>query len=95
MNNNIYITLQSIRKNLGLFNLEAKDLIIFGVFLIIFTILFLLEFYTISIIIISFAIISLIPTHFGKCNRIYKIFILFVKYLIRDKHYYFYRIKGE
>ena len=49
----MYITLKSIKRNLGLFNLEYEDLIIGGIFILVFTILFLLRLYTISIVIIS------------------------------------------
>ena len=36
----MYITLKTIKRNLGLFNLEFEDLIIGGIFILIFTILF-------------------------------------------------------
>ena len=82
----MYITLKSIKRNLGLFNLEYEDLIIGGIF-----ILFLLRLYTISIVIISLGIIGLVPINFSKCNRMYKLFILFSKYLFKSKNYYFYK----
>ena len=87
----IYITLKSIKRNLGLFNLEFEDLIIGGCFILVFTILFLLKFYTIAIVIISLGILALVPMDFSKCNRMYKLFLLFGKYLFKDKHYYFYK----
>ena len=75
----MYITLKSIKRNLGLFNLEYEDLIIGGIFILLFTILFLLKIYTLSIVVISFGILSLVPMDFSKCNRMYKLFILFIK----------------
>ena len=87
----MYITLKSIKRNLGLFNLEYEDLIIGGIFILVFTILFLLRLYTISIVIIALGIIGLVPINFSKCNRMYKLFILFSKYLFKSKNYYFYK----
>ena len=87
----MYITLKTIKRNLGLFNLEFEDLIIGGIFILIFTILFLLKIYTLSILIISFGALSLVPMDFSKCNRMYKLYILFVKYLFKHKNYYFYK----
>lgn len=87
----MYITLKSIKRNLGLFNLEFEDLIIGGIFAITFVILFLLKFYTLGIVIIALGALSLIPMDFSKCNRMYKLFILFVKYLFKNKNYYYYK----
>ncbi len=87
----MYITLKTIKRNLGLFNLEFEDLIIGGIFILIFTILFLLKIYTLAILIISFGALSLVPMDFSKCNRMYKLYILFVKYLFKHKNYYFYK----
>lgn len=87
----MYITLKSIKRNLGLFNLEFEDLIIGGIFIIVFTILFLLKFYTTSIVVISLGVLSLVPMDYSKCNRMYKLFILFIGYLFKSKQYYFYK----
>ena len=86
----LYITLQSIKRNLGLFNLELEDIIIGSIFGVIFTILFLLHLYTLAIIVISIGILSLIPMDFSKCNRMYKLFSLFTKFMLKNKNYYFY-----
>mgnify|MGYP001133482113 FL=1 len=87
----MYITLKSIKRNLGLFNLEFEDLIIGGIFILIFTILFLLKLYTMAIVVISFGVLSLVPMDFSKCNRMYKLFVLFVKYLVKNKNYYYFK----
>lgn len=90
----MYITLQSIKRNLGLFNLTIEDLIVASVFGVTFTILFLVGFYTIAIIIVSLGLISLCPIDFSKTNRIYKLFILFTKYLLKNKNYYYKNNQG-
>lgn len=87
----MYITLKSIKRNLGLFNLEFEDLIVGGIFILTFIGFFMLKFYTFSIIIISLGILSLIPINFSKCNRMHKLFILFVYYLFKTKKYYFFK----
>lgn len=87
----MYITLKSIKRNLGLFNLEFEDLIIGGIFILIFTILFLFKVYTLSIVVISLGVLSLVPMDFSKCNRMYKLFILFVNYLFKNRNYYYYK----
>ena len=86
----MYITLKSIKRNLGLFNLELEDFIIGSMFGIIFTILFLLKIYMVAMVVISIGIISLFPIEFSKCNRIYKLFILFSKFIFKNKNYYLY-----
>lgn len=87
----MYITLQSIKRNLGLFNLEFEDLIIGSSFLLLFTILFLLQCYTTAIVILLLGVLGLIPIDFSKCNRMYKLFILFTKFIFKNKNYYFYK----
>ena len=87
----MYITLKSIKRNLGLFNLEFEDLMLGGIFILIFTVLFLLKAYTIAIVIISVGAMSFVPIDFSKCNRMYKLFLLFIDYLFKNKKYYFYR----
>lgn len=86
----MYITLQSIKRHLGLFNLEFEDLIIGSIFGLTFTILFLLQFYTMAVFVISFGVISLVPLDFSKCNRMYKLFILFTRFIFKNRNYYFY-----
>lgn len=87
----MYITLKSIKRNLGLFNLEFEDLILGGIFILCFTILFILKFYTVAIVVIALGALSLVPMDFSKCNRMYKLFILFVKYLVKNRNYYYYK----
>ena len=85
----MFITLKSIKRNLGLFNLELEDLFIGGIFILLFTFLFLLGFHTIAISIIALGALSLVPINYSKCNRMYKLFILFTIYLFKNKNYYY------
>ena len=66
----MYITLQSIKRNLGLFNLEFEDLIIGSSFLLLFTILFLLQCYTTAIVILLLGVLGLIPNLYLKIKII-------------------------
>lgn len=85
----MYITMQTIKRNLGLFNLEIPDLIIGTIFAIISIILFLTQNYTTAFVILSFGVVLLVPINFSKMNRIYKLIILFVKYLFKKREYYY------
>ncbi len=87
----MYITMQTIKRNLGLFNLEVADLIIGTIFAIVSIIFFLTEQYTIALVVLSFGIVGLVPISFSKMNRIYKLLILFFKYLFKDKEYLYYK----
>ena len=87
----MYITLQSVRRNLGLFQLEVKDLFIGAIFILLFTILFLCKFYTISLVVLAIGMISFIPVDFSKCKRAYQLFLLFMTFLKKGKNYYFYK----
>ena len=84
----MYITLQSVRRNLGLFQLEVKDLFIGAIFILLFTILFLCKFYTISLVVLAIGMISFIPVDFSKCKRAYQLFLLFMTFLNERKKKY-------
>ena len=85
----MFITLQSTKRNLGLFNLQMEDIILGSIFILLFVIFFLIHLYTFAIFLISIGIISLFPSDFSKCNRVYKLFNLFIKFLFKDKNYYY------
>lgn len=85
----MYITMQTIKRNLGLFNLEIADLIIGVIFAISSIVFFLIQNYTIAFVILAFGVIALVPISFSKMNRIYKLLILFFKYLFSNKEYYY------
>ncbi len=83
----MYITMQTIKRNLGLFNLQLQDIIIGGIVAVVFVTLFLLRFYTSGLVILSLGIISLVPMNFSKADRTYKLVILFCRYLFSNKEY--------
>lgn len=87
----MYITLESPKRKLGLFDLEFKDLIVGGIFAIMFIIFFTIELYQISIIIILSGLFLLVPVSFSKQNRMYKLIILFTKYLFKTKTFYYHK----
>ena len=85
----MYITMQTTKRNLGLFNLEVADLIIGSVFAITSVVFFLIQSYTIAFVILCFGIMALVPISFSKMKRIYKLLILFFKYLFSKKEYFY------
>ena len=85
-----YITLKSVKKNLGLFNLEFQDLIIAGIVIFCTVVFFIINYQTIALIILALGAFALIPTDFSKCNRLYKVVHLFASFLLRNKNYYYY-----
>ena len=46
---------------------------------------------TYAIIVISIGVLALIPMDFSKCNRMYKLFGLFTKFMFKNRNYYFYK----
>lgn len=87
----MYITLKSIKRNLGLFNLELEDIILGGILVLLSAFLFLLKLYTFGIIVVISTFLLLIPVDFSKCGRVYKLLILFIKYLLKNKSYFYYK----
>ena len=85
----MYITLQSTKRNLGLFNLEVKDIILASVFALAFIILFSIGFYQTAIITIITGIFLLIPVSFSQQNRMYKLILLVGSFLFRKKTFYY------
>lgn len=92
----MYITVKSIKKNLGFKGIEVSDIIIALPVLIIFIILFCFTpFKILSIIGLMIAIFCLLPVNVSKKNRMYKVLILIFKYLIRDKIYIYKIERGD
>ena len=83
--------MQTIKRNLGLFNLEVADLIIGFIFAVISIVFFLIQSYTIGFVILSFGIIGLVPINFSKKNRIYKLMELFLEYLFKKREYIYFK----
>ena len=85
----MYITLQSTKRNLGLFNLEVKDIILAGVFALMFIIFFSLGFYQTGLVFLFTGIFLLVPVSFSQKNRVYKLIILVGSFLFRNKTFYY------
>lgn len=86
----MYITVKSIKRNLGFKGIEANDLII-GLPLFFF-IIFLFSFSELRLFAIMLFVISVflfLPINLSKKNRMYKIIFLVFQYLKKDKEYSF------
>ncbi|MBO4246087.1 MAG: hypothetical protein J5892_05085 [Bacilli bacterium] len=83
----MYITVPSIKKTLGKY-IEMKDLYIGLPMLFIFLIMFSFTSHKIaSLIFLTICIFLMLPVKVSKKNRMYKVAILFVKYLFNCKEY--------
>ena len=58
----MYITLESPKRKLGLFNLEFQDIIVGSIFSILFVISFIIEKYQLGLIFVGTGIFLLVPT---------------------------------
>lgn len=88
----MYITVKSIKRNLGFKGIEVADLII-GVPLF-FLILLLFSFSSLRLFAVILFVISVfmfIPISLSKKNRMYKILFLFFNYLRKEKEYIFFK----
>jgi len=88
----MYITVASVKRNLGFKGLEISDLIIASPFIILFLILFCFTSFKLiglSILIIGF--FALIPVKVSQKNRMYKVLTMVGKYLIKDKEFTYYK----
>lgn len=84
----MYITVASVKRNLGFKGLEVSDLIIAFPFIALFLVLFCftdLKLLGLSVLIIGF--FALIPVTVSKKNRMYKVLMMVGKYLISDKEF--------
>lgn len=82
----MYITLKSIKRNLGFKGIEISDIIIALPMIILFIILFCFTpLKILSIIGLMIGIFCLLPINVGKKNRMYKVISLIFKFLFREK----------
>lgn len=91
----MYITINSIKKTLGKC-VEMQDLYI-GLPML-FTFLLMFSFTNhklISLIFLTVCVFLMLPVKVSKKNRMYKVVILFVKYLINCKEYSYKRKEEE
>ena len=90
----MYITVSSIKKTLGKY-IEMRDLYIGLPMLISFLFLFAFTSYKIeSLIFLTICIFLMLPVNVSKKNRMYKVAILFFKYIFKCKEFS-YRKKGD
>ena len=83
----MYITIKSIKKTLGKY-IEMTDLYIGLPMLVIFLIMFAFTNLKIqALIFLSICAFLLIPINLSKKNRMYKIMVLCIEYLCKNKQY--------
>ena len=83
----MYITIKSIKKNLGKY-IEMTDLYIGLPMLMIFLILFAFTNFKLqALVFLSVCAFLLIPINLSKKNRMYKVVILLFKYVFKCKEY--------
>lgn len=82
----MYITVKSIKRNLGFKGIEISDIIIALPMIILFIVLFCFTPLKIPAIVgLMIGIFCLLPINVSKKNRMYKVIGLIFKFLIRDK----------
>lgn len=87
----MYITIKSLKKNLGKF-IEITDLYIGIPMLFIFLIIFsFTNFKLESLVFLSICLFMMIPINMSKKNRMYKIIIMIIRYVFRCKEYVYFQ----
>jgi len=82
----MYITLKSIKRNLGFKGIEISDIVIALPIITLFIILFCFTSLKIPAIVgLMIGIFCLLPINVSKKNRMYKVIGLMFKYLFKDK----------
>lgn len=86
----MYITIKSIKKTLGKY-IEMTDLYLGLPMLMIFLVLFVFTNLKIqALVFLSICLFLLIPINLSKKNRMYKIMILLIEYIFKNKNYCFF-----
>ena len=82
----MYITLKSIKRNLGFKGIEISDIVIALPMIILFIVLFCFTPLKIPAIVgLMIGVFCLLPINVSKKNRMYKVIGLIFKFLIREK----------
>ncbi len=82
----MYITVKSIKRNLGFKGIEISDIVIALPMIILFIVLFCFTPLKIPAIVgLMIGIFCLLPINVSKKNRMYKVIGLMFKFLIREK----------
>lgn len=88
----MYITVKSIKRNLGFKGIEISDVVIGLTLILGFIILFCFTPFKIpSIVFLMIGIFCLLPINVSKKNRMYKVLILISKYITRNKTFIYQR----
>lgn len=90
----MYITVKSIKRNLGFKGIEISDIVIALPMIILFIVLFCFTPLKIPAIVgLMIGIFCLLPINVSKKNRMYKVIGLIFKFLIREK-IFVYQMEG-
>ena len=88
----MYITVKSIKRNLGFKGIEISDVVIGLPLILGFIILFCFTPFKIpSIVFLMIGIFCLLPINVSKKNRMYNVLILISKYITRNKTFIYQR----
>ena len=91
----MYITVKTIKRNMGFKGIEIEDFIIGIPIALIFIIMFCCTPFKIaSIVFLLIGAFSLLPISVSKKNRMYKVIWLIIKYLFKPKKYVYERRKS-
>ena len=91
----MYITVKSIKRNLGFKGIEISDIVIALPIIMLFIVLFCFTPVKIPAIVgLMIGIFCLLPINVSKKNRMYKVMGLIFKFLIKEK-IYVYQKEGE
>ena len=87
----MYITVASVKRNLGFKGLEIRDLFISFPFIALFLILFCCTSYKlVGLSILIIGIFALVPVKVSQKNRMYKVLILLGRFLFSIKEFTYY-----
>lgn len=91
----MYITVKSIKRNLGFKGIEISDIVIALPMIILFIVLFCFTPLKIPAIVgLMIGIFCLLPINVSKKNRMYKVIGLIFKFLFREK-FFVYQKEGQ
>lgn len=92
----MYITVSSVKRNLGFKGLEISDLLISIPFIALFLILFCCtSFKLVGLSILIIGIFALIPIKVSQKNRMYKVLFLIGTYLLSIKEFTYCTVKNS
>lgn len=91
----MYITVASVKRNLGFKGLEIRDLLISFPFIALFLILFCCTSYKlVGLSILIIGIFALVPVKVSQKNRMYKVLMLLGRFLFSVKEFTYYNNKN-